>query len=122
MRESLEFTFDSIDDLLAEYPFIFVHIKWADEPSHDGNFKKKKEIIEAMDKHLEMFRKFDGILVVTTDHITSCEKKSHMPGKVPLLIYGLGKDDSDTFDEFSVKNGKLKKFIPSKIWKTVFKK
>lgn len=121
-RESLEFIFDNIDDLMADYPLIFVHIKWTDEPGHDGNFKKKKEVIEAIDKHLEAFRKFNGILVVTTDHITSVKTKSHEPGKVPLLIYGLGKDSVNTFDEFSVKKGRLKNYVPMKIWRTVLKK
>ena len=120
-RESMEFIFDNIQELLAEYPLVYVHIKWTDEPGHDGNFKKKKEMIEAIDKQLEMFKNFDGILVVTTDHITSVKTKSHEPGKVPLLIYGKGKDSVKTFDEFSVKKGRLKNYIPLKIWKTVLK-
>jgi 2,3-bisphosphoglycerate-independent phosphoglycerate mutase len=44
-----------------------------------------------------------------------------MPGKVPLLIYGKGKDRVKTFDEFSVKKGKLKNFTPKKVWSYVFK-
>lgn len=120
-RESLEFIFDDIDELLTEYPLVYVHIKWTDLPGHDGDFKKKKEVIEAVDKYLDMFKKFDGILVITTDHITSVEFKNHMPGKVPLLIYGKGKDGVKTFDEFAVKKGKLKNYVPLKIWKHVFK-
>jgi 2,3-bisphosphoglycerate-independent phosphoglycerate mutase len=122
MKESLEFIFDDIDELLAEYQLIFIHIKWTDEPGHDGNFKKKKEVIEAIDKKMEMFKKFDGILVVTTDHITSVKTKSHEPGKVPLLIYGKGKDKVKTFDEFAVKKGRLKNYLPVKIWKSVLGK
>jgi 2,3-bisphosphoglycerate-independent phosphoglycerate mutase len=121
-KESLEFIFDNINEILAEYQMIFVHVKWTDEPGHDGNFKKKKEVIEAIDKYLDMFKKFDGILVVTTDHITSVEHKSHMPGKVPLLIYGKAKDNVKTFDEFAVKKGRLKNYSPLKLWKSVLKK
>jgi len=120
-RESVEFIFDNINELLAEYDLVFVHVKWTDEPGHDGNFKKKKEVIEAIDKQMEMFKNFDGILVVTTDHITSTQSKSHEPGKVPLLIYGKARDNVSTFDEFSVKKGKLKNYLPLKIWKYVLK-
>lgn len=120
-KKSIEFIFDDIEELLTEYALIFVHIKWTDEPGHDGNFKKKKEVIELIDKYMEMFKKFDGILVVTTDHITSVKTKSHEPGKVPLLIYGKGKDKVKTFDEFAVKKGRLKNYVPSKIWRYVLK-
>ena len=122
-RESLEFIFDNIEELLAEYPLVLVHIKWADIPGHDGNFKEKVRVIEAIDKYLEAFKKFDGILVVTTDHITSTEFKTHMPGKVPLLIFGKGKakDKVKTFDEFSVKKGRLKNYNPAKMWKYVLR-
>lgn len=122
LKESLEFTFDSIQELSIEYPFIYVHIKWTDPPAHDGDFKRKKEVIEAIDKKLEMFKKFGGIVIITCDHITSVEFKSHMPGKVPLLIYGKGKDKVKTFDEFAVREGKLKNYNPVKLWKYVLKK
>jgi 2,3-bisphosphoglycerate-independent phosphoglycerate mutase len=121
LRESLEFIFDNVEELLIEYPLVYVHIKWTDLPGHDGDFKGKVKIIEAIDKYLEVFKKFDGIVIVTTDHITSCEKKDHMPGKVPLLIYGKAKDSVDRFDEFSVRKGKLKNYIPIKLWKYVLK-
>lgn len=118
-RESLEFIFENIEELLTEYPLVYVHIKWTDEPAHDGNFKEKVRMIETIDKKLEVFKKFDGILIVTTDHITSTEFKIHMPGKVPLLIFGKGKDKVKTFDEFSVKKGRLKNYNPRKLWKFV---
>lgn len=42
-RESIEFIFDNIEELLTEYPLVFVHIKWTDEPGHDGNFKRRRK-------------------------------------------------------------------------------
>ncbi len=122
LKESIEFTFDTLQELTSDYPFVYVHIKWADPPAHDGNFKKKKEAIEAVDRKLDMFRKFDGIVVVTTDHITSTELRGHMPGKVPLLVFGKGMDKVKTFDEFAVKGGKLKNYNPLKLWKYIFGK
>lgn len=115
---TLDFIFENVDVALAEHNFIFVHIKGPiDEASHDGNFEAKRKAIELLDKKLERFRKFDGVLVLTTDHITSTENRMHMSGKVPVLVYGRGKDAMKTFDETSVKKGKLKNYIPLKLLK-----
>ncbi|MFH8121101.1 MAG: phosphoglycerate mutase, partial [Candidatus Aenigmatarchaeota archaeon] len=37
-QPSLKFIFDSIDAALAEYDFVYAHIKGPDEPAHDGDF------------------------------------------------------------------------------------
>jgi 2,3-bisphosphoglycerate-independent phosphoglycerate mutase len=68
-----------------------------------------------------LFRNFNGILIVTCDHITSCEKKAHVHGPVPILIYGKGKDKVKSFDEFSVKKGKLGLMTGKKLWRYVLK-
>lgn len=119
-EKSLKFVFETVESVLAEYDFVLVHIKGPDEPAHDGDFKKKKKIIEKIDKNLKIFRGFKGILIFTADHITSCEYKKHMHGPVPLLVYGKGKDKVKCFDEFSVKKGKLKGFTGRKLWKFIF--
>jgi 2,3-bisphosphoglycerate-independent phosphoglycerate mutase len=119
-KASLDFIFEHIENLLPEYDFILAHIKGPDEPAHDGNFKRKQKIIERIDEKLEIFKNFREILVLTSDHITSCEHKAHMHGPVPLLVYGRGKDKVKNFDEFSVKKGKLKNFNGRKLWKFVF--
>jgi 2,3-bisphosphoglycerate-independent phosphoglycerate mutase len=120
-EETLDFIFENISEVLSEYGFAYAHIKGPiDEAAHDGDFKGKVKGIKEVDKRLEAFKKFDGILVVTCDHITSTEHKAHMPGKVPILIFGKGKDKVDKFDEFSVKKGKLKNYTPKKLWKFVF--
>jgi 2,3-bisphosphoglycerate-independent phosphoglycerate mutase len=121
-EKTLDFIFEKIGDLLSEYQLVYVHVKGPiDEAAHDGKFEEKVKGIEAVDRKLEVFKSFKGVLVVTCDHITSTELRRHMPGKVPLLVYGKGKDRIKTFDEFSVKKGKLKDFTPNKLWKYVFK-
>ncbi len=120
-EETLDFIFENIEELLPDYEFIFAHIKAVDEAGHDGDFERRKRMIEAIDKKLTMFKDFDGIVVVTADHITSTEKKSHMPGPVPIVVYGRGKKDAvKIFDEFSVKKGKLKNYTGLKLLKYVF--
>jgi|SRR3989338_1125493 len=118
----LKFIFDNIEDALAEYDFIFAHILGPDEPAHDGNFHLKREMIERIDKLMEMFKDFDGILVVTADHITATKLRRHAEGPTPVLVFGKGKDKNKKFDEFSVKKGKLKLITPIKLWKYVFGK
>lgn len=118
----IKFIFDNIQDALTEYDFIYAHIKGPDEPSHDGNFHLKREMIERIDKMMDVFKEFDGILVVTADHITSTKLRKHAEGPTPVLVYGKGKDKNKKFDEFSVKKGKLKLITPIKLWKYVFGK
>jgi 2,3-bisphosphoglycerate-independent phosphoglycerate mutase len=121
-EESLDFIFKTIKDVLPEYDFIYAHIKGPDEPAHDGNFEEKVRRIEAIDKKLAAFKNFDGILIVTCDHITSCKLKAHAHGEVPFLIYGLGKGKIKKFDEFEVKGSRLRKISGRKLWKIVFSK
>jgi len=116
----INYVFERISDLLPEYDFIFAYIKSVDEASHEGNFEKKKKLIEEIDSRLEDFKNFDGILIITSDHITSSKKREHLHGPVPLLVYGLKKKDKvKSFDEMTVRKGKLKNFTPSKLWRLV---
>ena len=118
---TLRFIFSAIEDALLEYDFIFAHIKGPDEPAHDGDFHKKRMFIEAIDKQLERFRNFEGILIVTCDHITACKTRKHEYGPVPLLVFGKGRDEVKSFDEFAVKKGKLGLVTGNKLMKFVFK-
>ncbi len=121
-EDSLDFIFENIKDLLTENNFIVAHIKGPDEPAHDGDFNKKKKMIEAIDAKLAEFKNFNGVLVLTSDHITSTGNKRHEHGPVPVLVYGKDKGKVATFDEISAKNGKLKKFDGRKLLKYVFGK
>ena len=69
----LDFIFENIEAALAEYDFVYAHIKGADEAAHDKDPGRKRKIIEDIDRHLEGFKNFDGIVVLTCDHITSSE-------------------------------------------------
>lgn len=117
-EDTLDFIFENVDMAFAEHDFVFVHIKGPiDEASHDGDFEAKRKAIELVDRKMERFRKFDGVVVMTTDHITSTENRMHMPGKVPVLVYGRGKDATKSFDEATAKKGKLKNYTPFKLLK-----
>jgi 2,3-bisphosphoglycerate-independent phosphoglycerate mutase len=120
-EKTLDFIFKSIENCLPEYDLIYVHIKEPDKYAHDGNFDGKVKCIEKIDMRFEDLKDFNGVIVVTCDHITACKTGRHEQGRVPLLVYGKGKDGVKKFDELSAKNGSLKNFTPRKMWKFIFK-
>jgi 2,3-bisphosphoglycerate-independent phosphoglycerate mutase len=82
-------------ELLREFPFVYVHLKGPDEPGHDGDAVRKKEVVEAIDA--SFFGPFlDGLdlttvrLAVTADHATPAIVKAHTDDPVPLLLAGSG--------------------------------
>jgi 2,3-bisphosphoglycerate-independent phosphoglycerate mutase len=101
-------------DSIPKYAGIYVHIKGPDEPAHDGDFKKKKEIIETIDKFFfgSLLPKVDTvntIIAVTADHSTVCKIKAHSSEPVPILLCGgnIKPDGSLSFSEKAAKFGSL---------------
>lgn len=117
---TLKFIFENIENALADYDFVYAHMKGPDEPAHDGDFHKKRVAIEAIDRQLDIFKNFNGIVVISCDHITSTLQRKHEYGAVPVLIYGKDKDKTKTFDEFAAKKGKLGLTDMSRVWRKVF--
>jgi 2,3-bisphosphoglycerate-independent phosphoglycerate mutase len=96
-------------EMLGNYDFVWVHIKATDLYSHDGDFNGKKEVLEKIDKRLEIIKNVDCLKVITGDHSTPCEVKDHSNEPVPILISGnLGeKGLLEKFGEKNCKKGKL---------------
>jgi 2,3-bisphosphoglycerate-independent phosphoglycerate mutase len=99
---------------IEKYGGIYVHIKGPDEPAHDGDFMKKKEIIEAIDKFFfsALLPELDinnTIIAVTADHSTVCAIKAHSADPVPLLVSGgsVKPDGSLSFSEKAAKLGSI---------------
>lgn len=82
-------------EAIGDYGGLYVHIKGPDVPAHDGNAEAKRASIEQIDSiffsallaGLDLSR---TIVAVTADHSTSCVRKAHTDGPVPLLISGGG--------------------------------
>ncbi|MCK9603592.1 MAG: alkaline phosphatase family protein [Candidatus Omnitrophica bacterium] len=101
-------------DSIKKYDGIYVHIKGPDEPAHDGDFRKKKEIIDYIDKYFfgNLLPKLDianTILAVTADHSTVCAIKAHSADPVPLLVSGgnIKPDGSLSFSEKAARLGSI---------------
>lgn len=109
-------------DALRDFNCLYIHIKGPDEPAHDGDFRKKLESIELIDKYF-----FGGILpgldmantviAITADHSTPCAMKAHSADPVPLLVTGGGAapDGLKAFGESEAKKGSLGKLIGPEI-------
>lgn len=99
---------------LNKYGGIYVHIKGPDEPAHDGDYNKKKDIIEAIDKYffaslLDELDIKNTVIAVTADHSTVCNVKAHTADPVPLIIAGgnVKPDGSMSFSEKAAKTGSI---------------
>lgn len=93
---------------------LYIHIKGPDVPAHDGDHEAKMASIEAIDA-IFFGRLLDGLdlrrslVAVTADHSTSCVRRAHTDGPVPLLVCGGGvsADSVQTFGETAVRRGAL---------------
>lgn len=96
---------------LDEYDFVFVHIKATDSLAEDGNYQGKISFLERVDKELVIFKDLPSnvLLVITSDHSTSCNLKAHTADPVPIIFYGKGirVDRVSQFDERSCAYGGL---------------
>ena len=93
---------------------MYIHIKGPDVPAHDGDHEAKIASIEEIDsiffaRLLDELDLSKAIVAVTADHSTSCARKAHTDGPVPLLIAGGGvsSDDVTSYGERASRGGAL---------------
>lgn len=92
---------------------VFVHLKGADEPGHDGAVEKKILALELIDRHfIQPFAEGLGerdVCIVTSDHATPCELKIHSADSVPALVCGraIPRDATRCFGEREAARGDL---------------
>ena len=101
-------------EAIEGYDGLYIHIKGPDVPAHDGDHDGKIQSIEEIDSiffahlldPLDLKR---SIVAVTADHSTSCARKAHTDGPVPLLVSGGGvsSDDVNSYGETASRRGAL---------------
>ena len=101
-------------EAIEGYDGLYIHIKGPDVPAHDGDHEAKIASIEEIDSiffeallsELDLKR---SIVAVTADHSTSCARKAHTDGPVPLLISGGGvtSDEVKTYGETESRKGAM---------------
>ena len=101
-------------EALGGYDGLYIHIKGPDVPAHDGDYEAKIASIELIDSAfftplLERLDLRRSIVAVTADHSTSCARKAHTDGPVPLLVSGgsVGSDGVQTYGETASREGAL---------------
>lgn len=84
-----------VGDLVGKTPFLYVHLKGPDEPAHDGDARRKVEVVEAIDRYffqplLERLDLSSVRVLVTADHATPCVLAAHSDDPVPWVLAGSG--------------------------------
>ncbi|GAB6147758.1 alkaline phosphatase family protein [Stetteria hydrogenophila] len=100
-------------EALRSHDLVYVHLKGPDEPGHDGDFEKKVDAIEDIDRYffgtLLDNLDVDTAFIITSDHATPWTLKAHSADPVPLLIsyedYYI--DGPGRFDERICQSGTL---------------
>jgi len=79
---------DTLKSLWGKYDFFFLHYKYTDSTGEDGNFAGKVEMIERLDTEIPKIRALGpDVLIVTGDHSTPSQLKSHSWHPVPTLLW-----------------------------------
>lgn len=101
-------------EAIEGYDGLYIHIKGPDVPAHDGDYEGKIASIGAIDgvffgRLLEGVDLGRSLVAVTADHSTSCRRKAHTDGPVPLMVTGRGAggDAVQTYGERASRRGSL---------------
>jgi len=96
---------DAALEVLENNDFVFLHVEAADESGHEGNIKNKIKAIEYFDEKiigylLDKLGKFgDYRILITPDHPTPIEKRTHVSDPVPFILY----DSKNSLQESIIK-------------------
>lgn len=94
---------------LADRDFVYVHVEAPDEAAHGGLLKEKIEAIEAFDRDVvgTVLARLDEIgdcrILVTPDHPTPVEKRTHTADPVPFILYDSRTDTESAVSGYSEK-------------------
>lgn len=85
-----------------DHDFFFVHVKYTDKAGEDGDFERKRAVVEEVDALLPelLVPGFDAV-VVTADHSTPVAHKAHSWHPVPGLLWSPGRAFRDEVQVFS---------------------
>jgi 2,3-bisphosphoglycerate-independent phosphoglycerate mutase len=116
--DTIEFAGDTPQEEFAtaakhwnDYDFFFIHIKKTDSRGEDGDFNKKAEVIESVDRALDALLDLKpDVLAVTGDHSTPASMRTHSWHPVPFLLWAprhMRPDHQTSFGERACQQGGL---------------
>ena len=102
-------------EALKTTDIICVHVEATDEASHEGDFRKKIEALQQIDRHIvaplhtALKTYGDYRILVSPDHPTTCRIKTHSHGHVPFALCGSGVKaaGTPTYDEVTAAKSEL---------------
>lgn len=116
-------TGDSFTDEIAtvaarwdDFDFFFLHFKPTDSAGEDGDFARKVQLIESVDRELpHLLELAPDVLLVTGDHSTPAVLRSHSWHEVPVLLWAATcrPDGVQRFGERDCAAGALGASIPA---------
>lgn len=118
--ESTEQEFQTYLDRHDAYDYFFIHVKGTDAAGEDGDFVRKVEVIEEVDRKLPvLLQKPPAVLAITGDHSTPVMLKSHSWHPVPLLVHSryVGADGAQRLNEKEAVQGGLGTFYSRDLMK-----
>lgn len=96
---------------LEGHDFVFVHVKYTDRAGEDGDFARKRQVVEEVDALLPAILEAGfEVVVVTADHSTPVGFRSHSWHPVPGLLWAPGRafvDGVTSFSEMACLHGAL---------------
>lgn len=99
---SLDDLFSAIERVWDDHDFVFAHVKAPDKAGEDGDFGRKVEVLEEVDRLMDRVRRLEpAVLIVTGDHSTPAALKSHSWHPVPFLLWSstCRRDAAERFGE-----------------------
>jgi 2,3-bisphosphoglycerate-independent phosphoglycerate mutase len=112
--EAIMDEFKTLKERYKEFDYFFLHIKKTDSYGEDGNFGKKVEVIEEVDRHIPVLLELDpDVIAVTGDHSTPALLKGHSWHPNPFMLYSKYEriDDVPEFSEAACAKGGLGRFL-----------
>jgi 2,3-bisphosphoglycerate-independent phosphoglycerate mutase len=107
---------------LDEFDLVVLHTEGIDEVGHEGDAERKVEGISIYDEKIvgKLLDKIDleeTRILLTPDHPTPVDVRTHVAEPVPLAVYGLKKDDVRVYSEKACRKGRIglvdgKKLLP----------
>ncbi|UCE18762.1 MAG: 2,3-bisphosphoglycerate-independent phosphoglycerate mutase [Gemmatimonadota bacterium] len=98
---------------LEEHSFFFVHFKKTDAAGEDGDFQRKVQAIEEVDRNLpDLIEVEPDVLIITGDHSTPALLKAHSWHPVPFMLHSkyCRPDSVMQFSERECAHGSLGRF------------
>ncbi len=111
--DSFDEKVDALERAWYDYDYFYVHHKPGDSAGEDGDFDRKVETIEEVDRSIPRLRALGpDVLAVTGDHSTPSLMKSHSWHPLPLILESKleRRDTVSSFGETACASGALGTF------------